>query len=385
MHAPHFSPPHELPPTRGFGFYFVLMLVTASALGAFWMGMQPKKAQLERAREVGKELAAVRVRTVSPVSSPEGNELSLSGELKPVMEASILARVGGYVQHWHADLGDSVKAGQLLAELDTPELQRELARARAQLSLAEAARNLADKTARRWQELLAARTASTQEADEKAADFQLKIAAVEAARAEVQRLEQIASFSKITAPFEGTIVARGIDLGQLVEAGGQKELYRLADLRKLRVFVRVPQSHARSLSAGQDAEIRVPELHGRVFPARVVRMAGAFDAASRTLLAELEADNAEGRLIAGGYVQVRLAGAHAEVPLTVPATSLIFRAEGAQVAVIDDQGVAHFRKVQLGRDLGTMVQVLEGVSAQDSVVLNPPDALTDGTRVERSP
>jgi RND family efflux transporter MFP subunit len=361
------------------------MLVTASALGAFWMGMQPKKAQLERAREVGKELAAVRVRTVSPVSSPEGNELSLSGELKPVMEASILARVGGYVQHWHADLGDSVKAGQLLAELDTPELQRELARARAQLSLAEAARNLAEKTARRWQELLAARTASTQEADEKAADFQLKIAAVEAARAEVQRLEQIASFSKITAPFEGTIVARGIDLGQLVEAGGQKELYRLADLRKLRVFVRVPQSHARSLSAGQDAEIRVPELHGRVFPARVVRMAGAFDAASRTLLAELEADNAEGRLIAGGYVQVRLAGAHAEVPLTVPATSLIFRAEGAQVAVIDDQGVAHFRKVQLGRDLGTTVQVLEGVSAQDSVVLNPPDALTDGTRVERSP
>jgi membrane fusion protein (multidrug efflux system) len=359
-----------------------MVLITAAAGVAFWVGLRPKKAQHERAEAVSLELARVRVRTIHPTQAGEAHELSLSGEMKPVMEASILARVGGYVQSWHADLGDRVKAGQLLAELDTPELQRELARARAQKSLAEAARNLAEKTARRWQELLAARTASTQEADEKAADYQLKIAAVDAAAAEVQRLEQIAGFSKITAPFEGTIVARGVDLGQLVEAGGQKELYRLADLRKLRVFVRVPQSHARSLSVGQNAEIRVPELHGKMFPARVVRMAGAFDPASRTLLTELEADNSEGRLLAGSYVQVRLDEARGPGALTVPATALIFRAEGAQVAVVDETGMARFRKVSLGRDFGTTVQVLEGVSPTDSVVLNPPDSLTDGLSVE---
>jgi RND family efflux transporter MFP subunit len=345
--------------------------------------MRPKKAQLERAKGISLELSKVRVKTALPAASVQGHELSLSGELKPVMEASILARVGGYVQQWHADLGDRVKTGQVLAELDTPELQRELARARAQHALAQAARNLAEKTAHRWQELLAARTASTQEADEKAADFQLKIAAVDAAGAEVQRLEQIAGFSKITAPFEGTIVARGIDLGQLVEAGGQKELYRLADLRRLRVFVRVPQSHARSIQSGQVAEIRVPELHGRVFSARVVRMAGAFDAASRTLLTELEADNADGQLVAGSYVQVRLGDARPEAPLTIPATALIFRAEGPQVAVVDEKNTARFRKVVLGRDFGIAVQVLEGISAQDPVVLNPPDSLTDGLTVER--
>lgn len=351
----------------------------------FWFGMQPKALQQARARSVSIELAKVRVRTVQPSTTAEGHELTLSGELKPVMEAAILARVGGYVHRWYADLGDQVKAGQLLAELDIPEIERDLARVRAQLAVSEAARNLAEKTAHRWRELLAARTASVQEADEKAADYQLKIAAVEASAAEVQRLEQVSRFSKITAPFDGTILSRGVDLGQLVEVGGQRELYRLADLRKLRVFVRVPQSHARSLSLGREAEIRVPELFGQVFSARLVRMAGAFDAASRTILTEFEVDNSGGQLLAGSYVQVRLSGARAEAPLTVPATALIFRAEGAQVAVVDDSGVSHFRKVVLGRDFGTTVQILEGVSREDQVVLNPPDSLADGLVVERVP
>ena len=363
----------------------MLFLAACLAVIAFRFGMLPKKIQLEKTQGVSRDLAKVRVRTVQASAAGDAHELTLSGELKPVMEAAILARVGGYVQHWSADLGDRVTAGQLLAELDTPEIQRELARSRAQLSLAEAARNLAEKTATRWKELLAARTASTQEADEKVADHQLKIAAVDAAAAEVQRLEQIMRFAKITAPFDGTIIARNVDLGQLVEAGGQKELYRLADLRKLRVFVRVPQSHARSLNAGQEAEMRVPELNARVFSARVVRTSGAFDAASRTLLTELEVDNSEGRLIAGGYVQVRFTGAQPEAPLTVPATALIFRAEGAQVAVIEEGGVVRFRRVMLGRDFGTTVQVLEGITAADQVVVNPPDSLTDGTVVERVP
>lgn len=370
-------------PSGGAGFYGLLTLIALGAGAAFWAGVQPKKARLDEARGVSRDLALVRVRTANPVPAPESKELSLSGELKPVTEASILARVGGYVRSWKADLGDQVEEGQVLAELDTPELQREIARARAQRAVCEAARNLSEKTATRWKELLAAKTASAQEADEKDADFQLRIAALEAAKADVNRLEEIAAFAKITAPFAGTITVRGIDFGQLVEAGGQRELYRLADIRKLRVFVRVPQSYARSVTVGQSAELRLPELHGEVFKATVIRMAGAIDAASRTLLVELEADNSTGRLLAGSYTQVRLTGAHQEAPLTVPATALIFRAEGAQVAVVDAGNVARFKSVVLGRDFGSSVQLLEGVGPEDHVVLNPPDSLTDGITVER--
>lgn len=370
-------------PSGGAAFYGLLGLIALGAGAAFWAGVLPKKARLDEARVVSRDLAVVRVRTANPVASPESKELSLSGELKPVTEASILARVGGYVRSWKADLGDQVQDGQVLAELDTPELQREIARARAQRAVCEAARNLSEKTATRWKELLAAKTASAQEADEKDADFQLRIAALEAAKADVNRLEEIAGFAKITAPFAGTITVRGIDLGQLVEAGGQRELYRLADIRKLRVFVRVPQSYARSVTVGQSAELRLPELHGQVFTATVIRMAGAIDAASRTLLVELEADNSTGRLLAGSYTQVRLTGAHQEAALTVPATALIFRAEGAQVAVVDAGNVARFKSVVLGRDFGSSVQLLEGVGPGDNVVLNPPDSLTDGITVER--
>ena len=366
-------------------FYGILTLIALGAGVAFWLGAQPKKARFEEAREVARDLSVVRVRTATPSPAPESKELSLSGELKPVTEASILARVGGYVRWWKADLGDQVREGEVLAELDTPELQREIARARAQLAVCEAARNLSEKTATRWKELLAAKTASAQEADEKDADFQLKIAALEAARADLNRLEEIAGFAKITAPFAGTITVRGLDLGQLVEAGGQRELYRLADISKLRVYVRIPQSYARSVTVGQTAELRLPELHGQVFAASVIRLSGAIDAASRTLLVELEADNKSGRLLAGSYTQVRLSGAHQEAPLTVPATALIFRAEGAQVAVVDAANVAHLRSVALGRDFGSSVQLLEGVGPEDQVVLNPPDSLTDGITVERVP
>jgi RND family efflux transporter MFP subunit len=385
VNAPHqpSQPPVATPRGGSAKFYGVLTLIAAGAGVAFWLGALPKQARLEEAREVSRDLSVVRVRTAKPAPAQESKELSLSGELKPVTEASILARVSGYVRSWKADLGDHVQEGQVLAELDTPELQREIARARAQIAVCEAARNLSEKTASRWRELLKAKTASAQEADEKDADFQLRIAALEAAKADLNRLEEIAGFAKITAPFAGTITVRGIDLGQLVEAGGQRELYKLADIHKLRVFVRVPQSYARSVAVGQTAELRLPELHGQTFAATVIRMAGAIDAASRTLLVELEADNKTGRLLAGSYTQVRLSGAHQDSPLSVPATALIFRAEGAQVAVVDSANVAHLRSVSLGRDFGTSVQILEGVAPEDQVVLNPPDSLTDGITVER--
>jgi len=357
-------------------------VVAALGVGAFYWGLLPKIKQQEGVVADTRDLAVVRVKILKPVSAPAAAVLSLSGELKPAAEASILARVPGYVRSWSVDMGDHVTAGQVLAELDTPELQRESARAEAQLALAEAGKHLASTTAHRWEELLQARTASKQEADEKQADLQLKSAAVDAARAEVQRLQQIGKFAIITAPFAGTITARRLEVGQLVEAGGSKELFRLSETRRLRVLVRIPQAYARSVNNGQEAEILVPELHGKGFKARIVRTAGSIDPASRTLLSELEVDNADGRLLAGSYAQVLLPGVQAEAPLTVAANTLIFRSEGAQVAVVGADAVVHLVKVTLGRDFGSFVELVEGVTLESRVVINPPDSLGEGVKVE---
>ena len=372
----------ELAETSGLGFYALLLLVAALGAGAFYLGMLPKVKQHEVVVADTKDLAIVRVKVAKPVPAPTASALSLSAELKPSAEASILARVPGYVRSWSVDLGDQVTAGQVLAELDTPELQRESARAEAQLALAEAARNLASTTAHRWEELLEARTASKQEADEKKADLELKSAAVDAARAEVQRLNQIRKFATITAPFAGTITARRVDVGQLVEAGGSKELFKLSETRRLRVFVRVPQAYARSIQAGQEAEIALPELRGQTFKAKIVRTAGAIDAPSRTLLCELEVDNTGGSLLAGSYAQVLLPSAKADAPLTISANALVFRSEGAQVAVVDAEGVVRLSKVSLGRDFGSSVELVDGVTTESRVILNPPDSLSEGIRVE---
>ncbi len=372
----------EIPSSSGVSFYGLMLLVLLAGGGAFYWGLLPKLKRHEQAVLDTKELARVRVRTAFPVPAPAGAPLSLSGELKPSSEASILARVSGYVHRWTAEMGDHVQAGQVLAELDTPELLRETARAEAQLALAEAACRLAETTATRWKELLSARTASAQEADEKHADFELKTAAVGAARAEVQRLQQIGKFATITAPFAGVITARKLDIGQLVEAGGSRELFRLAEITRLRVFVRVPQGYARSVKAGQTAELSLPELHGKTFKAVVVRTAGSIDPASRTLLTELEVDNSSGVLLAGSYAQVLLPGAQAEAPLTISANALIYRSEGAQLGLVAEGGVVHLVKVALGRDFGSSVEIVDGVAASSRVILNPPDSLAEGVQVE---
>ncbi len=371
-----------MPRTSGVAFYLLVLVVLGAAAGLFVAGMLPKLKRQEVVAEQTRDLAVVRVRTSQAVPAPAGVPLALPAELRPATEASLLARVSGYVRKWHAELGDQVKAGQLLAELDTPELERELGRAEAQLKLAEAAHKLADSTAKRWQELFAAKTASSQETDEKQADVEFKAAAVGTARAEVQRLQQIAAFALITAPFAGTVTARSLDLGQLVEAGGNRELFHLADTSRLRVFIHVPQAYARGIKKGQRAELVLAELPGRPIPAHVVRTAGAIDAASRTLLVELEADNTDGGLLAGGYAQVRLSDVETDRPMAVSANALVFRAEGAMLVSVDAGGTARFHKVVLGRDFGSAVEVLEGLPAGARVILNPPDSLTEGVRVE---
>lgn len=380
---PEPNPPQSLanhpvhPPRAGRLLFFIAIVLVAGLI----IGLVPRLHERRVVASDTRELATPTVAVVAPAPAKASSALVLSGELKPATEASIHARVNGYVRRWFVDLGAKVEAGQILAELDTPDTDRELSQARAQLVQVEAARDLAATTAKRWKEMLGAKTVSAQETDEKAADYELKKATVEAARANVQRLEQVAGFAHITAPFAGTITIRRIDVGELITAGEGQELFRLAETDKLRVFVRVPQNYARGTSIGQTAELMLPELPGRKFEAKVVRTAGALDAATRTLLAELEVDNSGGEILAGSYAQVRLTDASPQASLTLPANTILFRPEGTQVVVVVEGRLA-LRQITLGRDFGSAIEVRDGVSLNDRVVVNPSDALTEGSAVQ---
>jgi RND family efflux transporter MFP subunit len=344
-------------------------------------GLIPRSLHRNALRAETRELAIQTVSIVSPAQGKTAAGLTLPAEAKPLVEAPIYARTSGYLKRYLVDIGAQVKAGDLLAEIDTPELNQELAQARAQLVQADAALALARTTDARWADLLKTASVSEQEAAEKKADLELKSATVEAARANVRRLEELQSFERVTAPFAGTITARGTDVGQLVAASSGNELFRLAQTGTLRVYVRVPQAAAQGVAPGQMAELTIPELPGRVFPAKVVRTSGAMSADSRTLLTELEVDNSRGEILAGTYVQVRLTDAKLDPALTLPANTLLFRSEGLQVGVVGADGKVELRRVTLGRDFGPTVEILGGVGPTDRVILNPADSLVGGTTV----
>lgn len=358
----------------------LLTLAAVIVVIAFLAGLFPRLKLRAAVKADTRELSLATVATVAPAPAKAGPPLTLSGELRPLAEAPIYARASGYVRKWNVDIGAKVEQGQVLAELDTPELDRELVQTKAELAQSEAALALAESTAKRWREMLTGKTVSSQEADEKFADVDLKKALVDAAKAKAQRLGDLVNFAKVTAPFSGTITVRQIDVGQLITEGGGRELFRLAQTEKLRVFVRVPQSYARAVAVGQSATLTVPELPGKKVEGKILRTAGAMDAASRTLLVEIEVDNNKGELLSGSYTQVRLDDARPDAALTLPSSTVLFRSEGPQVAVVD-QGHASMRRVTLGRDFGATVEVLTGVGAGDAVIMNPADSLVDGIEV----
>jgi len=328
-----------------------------------------------------RELAVPTVAVVVPAPAKPMAGLPLPAEIKPWIEAPIYARASGYLKRWLVDLGERVEAGQLLAEIETPELDQELERARHQLAESEAALALAKTTAERYTELLKTASVSEQETAEKQADFAFKTATVKAAQANVRRLEELKGFARITAPFAGVVTARNVDVGDLVTASGGKELFRLAQTDKLRVYVRVPQAEALKIAPGQSAELVIPEKPNQVFTCTVARTAGAISADSRTLLTELEVDNSRGEILAGCFGEVKFVGAKGAPPLTLPGNALLFRAEGPQVGLVLPDGKVELRDVKLGRDYGAFVEVLGGVSTNDRVILNPPDSLADGATV----
>jgi len=321
------------------------------------------------------------VNVIRPAGAHTELGTPLPAEVQPFISASLHARASGYLKSWSADIGDTVTNGQLLAEIDTPELDQQIAQARAELAQANASLGLAKITADRWTELLRTASVSEQEAAEKTSDYALKQANVAAARANLDRLEQLKTFDRVTAPFAGTVTLRNTDIGQLITADSGAELFRLAQTDPLRVYVQVPQSLAHAILPGQHASLFFQEAPGQTYTATVTRTAGAVDPASRTLQVELQVANPHNTILAGSYALVRFDEAAAAKVLTISDNALIFRAQGLQLALVNADNKVELRSVKLGRDFGNLVEILSGLNPDDRVINNPPDSIADGMTV----
>ena len=359
----------------------IAIVIAVLIVVGFLAGFIPRWHQRGALRAETVELATPTVAVVTPKPTQATAGLLLPAEVRPLLEAPIFSRANGYLKRWLVDIGAHVESGQLLAEVDTPELDQQLEQGRAQLAESEAALALAKTTAERWADLLKTASVSEQENAEKQADFKLKSATVEAERANVHRLEQLQLFERVTAPFAGTITARDTDIGDLIMAGGGKELFHLAQTQTLRVYVRVPQAAARDIRAGQAAELLIPEIPGTKFPATVTSTSEAMTTDSRTLLVELQVDNSQGEILPGSYGQVRFVDPRISTALALPSNALLFRAEGLQVGVVGPDNKVELHSVQIGRDFGQTVEVLSGVGSKDRVIVNPSDSLVSGITV----
>ncbi len=370
--------PKAAPPVRLTRILFIAIVVILTGLA---IGFIPRWFTRRALAQTTQELAENFVAVVQPTPGKSDFSLPLPAEVQAFVEAPIYARASGYLKRWLVDIGAAVTNGQLLAEIETPELDQQLVQAKAEVAQNQAALDLAKITAARWTELLKTASVSEQETAEKKSDLDLKQANLDAAVANLHRLEEMKGFASVTAPFDGTITARLTDVGQLITAGSGNELFRLAQTNPLRVYVRVPQTMSLAITPGQKAELILDQMPGEKFEAKVVRTAGAIEPESRTLLTELQMDNSRGEILAGSYAQVRFTDSVAAPTLTLPANALLFRSDGMCVGVVGADGKVEVRNVKLGRDFGQTVEILEGVQASDRVIMNPPDSLASGSVV----
>ncbi|MES2580867.1 MAG: efflux RND transporter periplasmic adaptor subunit [Pseudomonadota bacterium] len=318
-----------------------------------------------------------------PTGAGEGASLDLPGRFEAYARAPIYARVSGYLKSWKADIGTQVKAGQLLAEIETPDLDQELLQARADLASAQANVGLAETTAKRWQEMLATESISKQEVDEKAGDYTSKKAMVKAAEANVNRILALKNYTRIVAPFNGSVTARNTDIGALINAGSGTELplFEISDTRQLRLYVNVPQNYVGSIKQGTKAKITVPEHQDKIYTATVKSSSGSINAASGTTLVQLAVDNAAGELLPGGYANVSLDLPGNKTALSVTASALIFDQAGLRVATVDADNKVTLKTIVIARDLGKTIELHSGVDATDRVIENPPDGIKNGDHV----
>lgn len=358
---------------------FIIAAVAASI--AVW-GIGSRIAAKTRLRDLTAAESIASVAVITPKPGGDSGDLILPGDLQAFTDAPIYARTSGYVKQRLVDIGDQVSAGQLLAELDTPEVDQQLRQAEADLATAQANATLADATAKRWADLRASEAVSPQEADEKIGDAAAKTALLAAARANLQRLRDLQGFKRITAPFAGVVTARNTDIGALVSTGGNGlELFRIAATQTLRIYVNVPQANARDIKIGADATLQLIDRPDQQFTAKVVRTARALDPASRSLRVELNLDNRTIKLLPGAYARVHFSLPTSATQLRLPINTLLFRKDGMQVAIVDKDNHIQLRAVTIAQDFGNEVAIDSGVTPHDRVLLNPPDSLVQGQTV----
>jgi RND family efflux transporter MFP subunit len=361
--------------------YALILLVVALILGA-WGEVSRVLARASLKKETA-AAAVISVLTVTPNRTSLGEELVLPGTVQAYIEAPIYARTSGYLKDWHTDIGAQVAKGELLGEIESPEVDQQLSQAQADLATARANQSLSDSTNARWKGLLATESVSKQDADEKAGDAAAKKAAADSAAANVARLRELESFKRVLAPFNGVITARNTDIGALINAGQSAgtELFRIADTHKLRIYVQVPEIYAAATSPGLEAQLLFAELPQKTYAAKAVRTSNALDPTLRTLQVELELDNTNREVFPGAYAEVHFKLPASAQSLRLPANTVLFRAAGLQVATVDSQQHVKLKSIVQGRDFGNSIEVLSGLEPDDVVILNPPDSLTDGVSV----
>ncbi|HUA13841.1 MAG TPA: efflux RND transporter periplasmic adaptor subunit [Verrucomicrobiae bacterium] len=384
-HAPEITPPPKLPPATP---RKALLLVGAVVLLLIGGAVVTMLVRVHNDHVLAKETEQEAIPTVAvvhPVAEKPDEELVLPGTLQAYEESPIYARTNGYLLHWYKDIGSRVKKGDLLADIDTPEVDQELMQARATRQQIVAALGLAKINADRYVNLRKTDSVSQEEADQQTSGYEQAQANLAAADANVRRLEEMESFKHVYSPFNGVLTKRTVDPGALINAGvsgaAGKELFDIARVDPLRVYVSVPQNYAPFIKTDMDAVVTLQEFPGQKFKGVVVRTAEAIDTATRTLLTEVDVPNKSGQLLPGSFGEVHFRVGMDAHKVTVPVNSMLFRSQGAQVAVVGDDGKVELRPITIGRDYGNSLEILGGVDVEDRVIINPSDSLENGQKV----
>lgn len=357
------------------------LVLIAACVVAF--GIVMRQTQAAKLRERTQEQAVPTVNVIAPAKLGASSTLDLPGRIEAFSRAPIYARVSGYLKSWSVDIGARVKAGQLLAEIETPDLDQQLLQAQAELATAKTNAGLAASTSKRWQALLSTDSVSRQEADERAGDYAAKQSVVNALQANVDRYQALKRFTRILAPFDGVVTARSTDVGSLINIGGApgSELFVVSDIKHLRVYVNVPQSYVSVVRQGSTAKLAVPEHPGKTYTATVQTTSNAINIGSGSMLVQLAVDNPNAELLPGGFANVSFDLPKASGALSVPPSALLFDKAGLRVATVDAAGKVALKRVTVSRDLGTTIEIASGLAADDRVIESPPDGIENGDTV----
>ena len=372
------------PPEKKSHLFLVLVIIVLVLMIVGTFTLLSRRTQYKALANETEKMAVPTVQIIHPTVEPGQEDLVLPSTTQAYVESPIYARTNGYLVRWYHDIGSRVQKGELLADIDTPEVDQQLVQAKADLGTSKANEDLSKITATRYQELIKTDGVSKQEVDNAVGDFAAKKATTAASEANVRRLEELESFKHIYAPFSGVITRRNVDPGNLINAGNggtAQELFNLAQTDPIRAYIRVPEVYAPNIHAGLTASLELVQYPGRRFEGKVVRTADAIDLASRTLNTEVDVPNKSGELLPGGYAQVHLGVKAVGEHLVVPVNALLFRAEGLRVVVVDENHKTHLQQLAIGRDYGTTLEVLQGLKSTDWIVLNPADSLEDNMQV----